>query len=104
MSTHDEQRAAEIEATHRCTRRAGRLVCGACGQSWPCTDYAWAVGEATGWTVGDVVRVFAAALIAVVALPAVTYHLLPTWAWLLLLVLAPFTFLGILVLASRRRP
>jgi len=104
VTTHDERRAVQIRSVHLRTRRGRRNVCSACGQSWPCTDYSWATGEPTRrWTRRDWARV-AAAVVVIVLLPGgLTYRLLPTWGWLLLLCVFPFAAVGILAVASRRR-
>lgn len=100
-SAHDERRAAEIQATHCRTRSGRRQVCAACGQSWPCTDYSWAVppGPRT-WQ--DLLRMVALIVTLMVVVPAVTAWLLPAWAWGAALVLMPVVGVGVLVVASRR--
>ncbi len=101
-SAHDERRAAEIQATHCRTRSGRRQVCAACGQSWPCTDYSWAVPPEP-WTWRDMARVAALIVALGVVVPAATSWLLPAWGWTAALLLMPVAILGVAAIASRRR-
>jgi hypothetical protein len=104
-SAHDERRAAEIMSIHCRVRQGRHVVCAACGQSWPCTDYAWATYEpAEPWTGRDVARVALAAIVVGIVVPVFTARLLPTWAWWLVLALEPLLLVGVIIAASRRRP
>lgn len=103
-SAHDEQRAAQIRSVHCPTRRGRHRVCVACGQSWPCTDYAWATWEPPRWSRGDTARALAVAVAVFVGVPILTYRLLPAWAWAALLALVTLAGGWTLVALSRRRP
>lgn len=107
-SAHDEHRAREILSGHRPVRIRGLgRVCGACDQSWPCTDYQWAVqptDQPERWTWRDLARTSALIVALGIVVPLLTYRLLPVAAWAVLAVLMPVVILVVIVATSRRSP
>lgn len=103
LSPHDEARVEEIRSTHR---RNGR-VCGCCGQSWPCTEVAWADGRteepAIPWTLADRARVAAAAVICV-GVDLGLSQVVPAPTSVVLLILLPVVLAVVLILMAKRRP
>jgi hypothetical protein len=99
-SAHDERRAEEIRATHRRNRK----VCAGCGQSWPCTEIAWADdAPLSAWTLRWR-KIRAVALIAAMLVTPVAITWLPFWCLLVLFFTLPPAAIAVLVAMSRKRP
>lgn len=99
-SEHDQMRAEQIRATHR----RSRSVCAGCGQSWPCTEIAWADdtpldARTLRWRKIRAVALFAAMLVVLVG---VAYA--PTWLLVVLFLGMPPAAVAVLVAMSRKRP
>lgn len=94
-------RAENIRAAHR---RNGR-VCAGCGQSWPCTEIAWANDIPLSVATLRRRKLRALVLLAAIPLTIVGAPYLPTWALVALFFVGiPVGGLVLLVVASGRRP
>lgn len=93
-------RAENIRATHRPNGK----VCAGCGQTWPCTEIAWADGTPLDARTLRRRKARAVAMFAAIPLTIVGTAYAPTWVLVVLFFGVPVACGIALVVASGRRP